>query len=175
MRSWPHTFSLPACASGSSIWPRAVIGHTEPRSLCFACRGLQYLIKNAQAVGLINLWDSNVRPKISAPLLPQWLHSHPNSHSTTLGTCSKKCYFMIFMWYVYPSLPFMCVCVCVFPHTPQWSISIPLKDCDYTSVFAVFYFIVNATVTVWLGLTSLVFQATVVGFSDWVNSGSVNK
>lgn len=118
MRSWPHTFSLPACASGSSIWPRAVIGHTEPRSLCFACRGLQYLIKNAQAVGLINLWDSNVRPKISAPLLPQWLHSHPNSHCTTLRTCSKKCYFMIFMWYVYPSLPFMCVCVCFSSHTP---------------------------------------------------------
>lgn len=119
MRSWPHTFSLPACASGSSIWPRAVIGHTEPRSLCFACRGLQYLIKNAQAVGLINLWDSNVRPKISAPLLPQWLHSHPNSHCTTLGTCSKKCYFMIFLWYVYPSLPFMCVCVFFLTHPSE--------------------------------------------------------
>lgn len=44
-----------------SNWPhRAQISFVSPAEACG---------RNAQAVGLINLWDSNVRPKISAPLL----------------------------------------------------------------------------------------------------------
>ena len=63
-----HTLSPSPGRPGSPLRPCAVIGHTaQPGSLCFA---LQRLCgRRAQAVGLINLRDSSVRPRIAAPLL----------------------------------------------------------------------------------------------------------
>lgn len=84
--------SLPARVSGSRLWPCAVIGHTEPRSLCF--RPAETCGRHAQAVGLVNLWDSSIRPKVSALLLyndfsptqiPSVPQSGPNPRDLVLG------------------------------------------------------------------------------------------
>ena len=102
IHSWPHAFSLPACVSGSHIWPCAVIGHTEPRSLCF--RPAEACGRHAQAVGLVNLRDSSVRPpKVPAPLLYNDFTPTQHSHRTTPRTGSERLHYTTFMWYVYHS------------------------------------------------------------------------
>lgn len=121
--------SLSACASGSRIWPCAVIGHTEPRSLCFR---LQRLCgRNAQAVGLINLRDSERRgPKFSAPLLHNDFTPTQIPRCTTLQARLQETSLYDFLCDMF--ITHYCLCACVrkggrvrenflFPHTPQFS------------------------------------------------------
>lgn len=75
--SWPHVSLLSACISGCSIWPRAVIGHTDPRSHCLAADACG---ETAQALGLINLWDCRDGPKMFSPLSSFAMTSLPHKY-----------------------------------------------------------------------------------------------
>lgn len=83
----PPTLALSYLAVRSN-WPhRAQISLFRPAEACG---------RNAQAVGLINLWDSNVRAQISAPLLHNDFTPTQIPHRTTLRTGANKLYFMTF-------------------------------------------------------------------------------
>lgn len=167
--------SLPARISGSRLWPRAVIGHTEPRSLCF--RPAETCGRHAQAVGLVNLRDSSVRPKVSALLLyndfsptqiPSVPQSGPNPRDLVSGLWCEMCILPACVWQS----------VSVSSHIPPDSahILILLRGCDYTclsSLLASFLLECCSGCLAWTYLAC--FFKLQLWVPDWVRYGSVNK
>lgn len=126
----PHRRLWLAYLAVCSNWPhRAQISLFRPAEACG---------RHAQAVGLVNLWDSSVRPKVSAPLFFTMTSLPPK---IPLYRTQDPVQETLFYYFYVTSVSLTTVCVCdrefLCPHTPQFSILILLRGCDYMSVFNV--------------------------------------